>query len=114
MASKPRKVNYKKKAIQLAKQITRSKGFCERCGITGKQLQAAHILPEPFVVTCADLDNLLCLCAHCHRLGKLSWHQSPVHGVRWLEATYPGKIERLLKKTELPDFQAIYAQLLPG
>lgn len=110
-----KKVDYKKKAIKLAETITKQKGFCERCLKKDVQLQASHILPRTISTTSAYLPNLVCLCSYCHRLGPTSWHQSPVHGVRWLEKTYPGRIEQIFNyldnKKTMPDWKTIYEDL---
>lgn len=57
---------YKKKCDQLASKITRSIGYCERCG-SKEWLQTSHIISRRYSATRTDLDNLQCLCAKCHR-----------------------------------------------
>jgi hypothetical protein len=109
-AKRPKKPTwYKKKAIALAKALVRSRGLCEMCGSKDNQLHGSHIFPEPFHVVAANPRNIVCLCASCHKLSKFSWHQSPVHGVKWLERTHPGRIEELediINKDEPVDWKA--------
>lgn len=101
MASKKPKTHsktwYRKHAIALAKESVRSKGFCEWCGRTEGQLHGSHIFPDckRFDVVAANELNIVALCPEHHKFGAVSWHQSPVHGVKWLQQKYPGRIEQL-------------------
>ncbi len=104
MATKPNKTRawYKLRCIGIVKAEVRKRGACERCGMTRMdvQLQGAHVIPEGYEGTCADPENILCLCARCHRLGKDSWHQNPMFNARWYDEKFPGRYEELLKRTE--------------
>jgi len=78
---------------------------CVRCGKKPPfQMHGSHIHSVRFDVTCADPENILCLCANCHKLDKDSWHESPAIAIKWLDETYPGLRQRLLDKinTQLP------------
>lgn len=111
MASR-RKPNWKRKALDIAKRKCRERGFCQRCGRTDGQMQAAHIIPQPFLWTLADQRNLVCMCPKCHRLGKYSWHQHPLAGVRWLEGFLSQEqIGWLMERSETagtPDWEMVY------
>ncbi len=65
---------------------------CLKCG-TSEQIQAAHILPKGKYPTMRfALDNLLTLCWRDH----MEWaHKDPIGFVDWIEAVWPGRIERL-------------------
>lgn len=56
----------KAEADKLVSKIVRGYGKCEKCG-DNQCLQAAHIYSRRFNATRHDLNNLLCLCAKCHR-----------------------------------------------
>lgn len=73
MPRKPSKKTLRNKLDSLWSKIIRSKGYCTRCGKTGR-LEAAHIYSRRFVATRWDLDNGLCLCSACHRWG----HDKPL------------------------------------
>jgi hypothetical protein len=96
---KKKKVNYRKKAIDLAKKICRRNGICAKCGKTRSevQIQSSHILPVEYKRTATYLDNLIPLCASCHKWAKNSWHKSPLEQT-WFVRKYPGRRMRLILK----------------
>jgi hypothetical protein len=114
MATK-KKVNYKKKSIDLAKEIARSLGICEKCDNDTRQMHGSHILSvgaHPNMG--AVVKNILCLCSVCHKLGGHSWHQEPVENAQWLEKTYPGLHQSLQEQSVAnpnPDWEATYYDL---
>ncbi len=65
---------------------------CLKCG-GDKMLQAAHIFPKgKYPLLRYVLENLLTLCYRDH----LEWaHKDPVGFTDWIEAVWPGRIERL-------------------
>lgn len=88
----------KKKCVELAKKICRMGGTCIKCGRTkaqGFQIHAAHILPVTYANTCADMYNLIPLCAACHSVGGRSAHQNPHEFVLWFEKMFPGRYQLL-------------------
>jgi hypothetical protein len=94
----------KKKCVELAKKIVRSKGFCEKCGKTkestvlkpgGWKLEGAHIFSVSFSNTAAMTYNIVCLCSYCHTLGKDSAHKSPEEFKIWIQKKFPGRYEML-------------------
>lgn len=99
---------YKKKSIDLAKKIIReSINQCEWCGKRGVKFDGAHIIPVRFNATAADLDNILCLCSHCHTLSSHSCHENPVLFTRWLDSYAPGRFYKLWERArEITDFTA--------
>ncbi len=91
---------FKKKAIELAKKIAKDKAGwkCEKCGRTkrqGWQQHGAHIIPVEYGLTACVVENILCLCAKCHSMGRDSAHENPVPFSRWLEEKYPGRYDKL-------------------
>jgi hypothetical protein len=50
--------------------------WCQRKGI---RMNTSHILPKEFEISRWDPNNAILLCARCHRLGRTSFHQSPLH-----------------------------------
>lgn len=117
MATRPNKTRtwYKQRCISLAKAEVRKRGACERCGMNRMQvqLQGAHVIPEGYEGTCADTENILCLCARCHRLGKDSWHQNPMLNARWFDQKFPGRYEELLQKsTRDIEWHILYDELM--
>jgi 5-methylcytosine-specific restriction endonuclease McrA len=91
----------KKKSIKkyldiLASQIVRKRdGRCLKCGKVGN-LQCAHIIGRRNLATRWDLENLITLCISCH----LYWaHKEPVAFVDWLNKKFPGKVEKLKRKS---------------
>ena len=73
---------------------------CEKCGkpVEGRSAHGAHIMPVTYAGTCADPENLLCLCPGCHSMGPNSAHQQPQQYVYWLDETFPGRYERVREK----------------
>lgn len=55
----------KKKLDKLCSEITRTKGYCEKCG-RHEGLQTHHIWGRVNLSVRWDLENLLCLCPRCH------------------------------------------------
>ena len=97
-------MTYKKKAIELAKKIIREKGICEKCGRRkehGYQMHGSHIFSiNASAELAADLDNLQCLCAGCHKMKNDSWHESPLEQWEWFNKKFPGRYERLNKRRQ--------------
>lgn len=105
--------------VKLAKKIVRDySGKCEMCGkkkSAGWQLHGSHIIPVQFGHTAADTDNILCLCASCHSMGRESMHQNPIKFALWLGENFPGLYETLKEKsnrTEKVDWPLVYENLL--
>lgn len=57
----------------------RSKGLCERCGIGGVPLEAAHTLRRWKVEGKTTINELVHLCIDCHR-----WADNTSAGRQWL------------------------------
>lgn len=90
----------KERAIKLAKLISKTKaGYqCEKCPKNksqGWQMHGAHILPVEWDATAAMPENILCLCATCHSMGRESQHEDPIPFARWFEAKWPGRYDEL-------------------
>lgn len=113
--TKKDRTKMKKKCIELAKKITRLKGVCEKCGRSDRQLHGAHVLSVRHELTAADLDNIICLCAWCHKFSPDSWHEEPLENADWFNSKWPGRYEQLLKKAngpkEIIDWERIHAEL---
>lgn len=113
---KSNRLKWRKKAMKLAKEIVRSKGYCEWCKRENRLLHGAHIISARKTPTCADLDNIISLCYNCH-LHK--WHGGPweaIEGKQWFETTWPGRYQRLKAKSETNgkglDFESMHKELL--
>lgn len=94
--------SWAKKAEELAKKIVRENAIeCAKCSKRKEhcQLHGSHILS---VGSCnglrADLDNIIPLCASCHKLAGDSWHQSPLENWEWFQSMYPERFNKLMKK----------------
>lgn len=90
----------KGKAVDEAKLIAKLRaGYkCEKCPKTkedGWQMHGAHIIPVGYNGTAADPDNILCLCATCHSMGKDSSHQNPIPFSNWFNEKFPGRYDEL-------------------
>ena len=93
----------KKTAIELAKKVAKERdGYvCQKCGKSrdgGWTMHGSHIMPVSWSGTAADPENIICLCATCHSMGKTSAHDDPVNFGRWFDAKYPGLYDRMHKK----------------
>lgn len=113
---KPRKIQWKRKAITLAKALVRRQGFCDWCGAKAHeaQMHGAHIMPEEYAMTAADPDNIIVLCASCHKFKKAAWHKSPLEAAEWFHQHYPGRFKRVQKKAHIagsPDWEVVYKNL---
>ena len=106
---------YKEKAIELAKKITREKEVCEKCGKTQGQFHGSHILGlGAYSSMGAELENLLCLCAGCHRWSPHSWHAEPLENATWFDDKWPGRKQKLYEMARLQpkvDWQQKYNEL---
>jgi len=75
---------------------------CVWCGRSGIQMNTSHILPREFTISRWLPDNALLLCVRCHRLGKTSFHQSPLHFVDFYVNHYgQEKVDSLLELSKL-------------
>lgn len=54
------------KSDMLFSRIVRSRGYCERCKVTGVPFDTAHIIPRRYSATRCVEDNAWCLCRSCH------------------------------------------------
>lgn len=95
----PRHSPEQKKAVIIAKEIAkiRDNYTCQKCGDKDKQIHGSHILPVTWGKTSAMPDNILALCAGCHKMKKDSWHEDPIANARWFENKYPGEYDRLMR-----------------
>lgn len=114
---KTKKPNWKLKAITLAKALVRRQGFCDWCGKTSSegQLHGAHIMPEEYVPTACDPENIIVLCASCHKFKKSAWHKSPLEAAEWFHAKLPGRYAQVYKKAHsgiIPDWEVEYKKLV--
>jgi len=58
---------------------------CEVCGTT-ENLEAHHVQPRKMYSVRWDLDNGVCLCHRCHKLGGFSAHKNPLGFLRYIIA----------------------------
>ena len=63
---------------------------CAACG-SRSQLNSHHLVPRGYAATRYDLQNGICLCAHCHTFSNdISPHLNAAGWLRWLHAYWPG------------------------
>jgi len=105
---KSKKQKLKEKCIKKAKVIAKERAgyVCEKCGRSkeeGWQMHGAHIIPVSYGHTAANPDNILCLCAKCHSMGKESAHDNPTVFTHWLDTKHPGRAEKMWKLAQPTD-----------
>lgn len=71
--------------------LTRSLGYCERCGRTGHKLDWAHIIGRQNFRTRWLTKNSMCLCFLCHRW----WHDYPTESADWIRQHRPDDVRYL-------------------
>jgi hypothetical protein len=54
-------------------------------------LDCAHLIRRGVAVTRTVVENGVCLCRSCHQWA----HHNPAAFTEWVEATWPGRLERL-------------------
>lgn len=115
----------KQKAVILAKLIAKNRDnwTCIKCGRSkeeGWTMHGAHIMPVEWDGTAADPENIICLCATCHSMGRKSAHEDPIEFARWYDETFPGKYDKLREqayeysRTKFPkiDWKEVHKDLL--
>lgn len=98
-----RKKTQKDYAVDEAKRVAklRDNYTCQKCNRSkkmGYQMHGAHIIPVEYDGTAADPENILCLCATCHSVGRTSAHEDPVKFGRWFDEMYPGLYDRMWQR----------------
>jgi hypothetical protein len=64
-------------------------------------MHGSHILSVgAYPAMAAELNNILCLCAGCHKMKPDSWHKEPLKNADWFNKKWPGRKERLYKKAQ--------------
>ena len=91
------KRSFKTKAIDLAKEIARSRGVCLRCPNTaagGYMMHGAHVFPVNASAKLASdyKRNIMSLCFTCHRW----WHNQPTESGEWFRKKFPEQYQELL------------------
>jgi len=71
--------------------------YCEICGKSYCKIDAHHLLTVGAYPQMANQDcNIISLCVHCHRFGKISFHGSGTDLMKEkLNNLYPGKMDYL-------------------
>jgi 5-methylcytosine-specific restriction endonuclease McrA len=98
-------MTYREKAITEAKRIAKERDnfVCQKCGKTSeeKQIQGSHVIPvKSGGLLAADPDNIIALCAGCHKWSGDSWHESPMEQ-QWFTKKFPGLYEYLKLKHQI-------------
>ena len=79
--------NWEKKCDKLIKQLCLSKGHCERCKATDKQLHHHHLISRVVKTYRHCPENVMCLCASCHTMAPWSAHNDATGFREWLKTT---------------------------
>lgn len=96
-----RKKTIREKAIDEAKRVAKERDnyICQKCGIDREQaqIQGSHIIPvnAKGIIAC-NPDNIIALCASCHKWAGDSWHEAPLEQ-KWFDEKFPGRYEELKK-----------------
>lgn len=93
--------NKVKKAANLAREIWRLQGYCEKCGKTKAQgqLHGAHIIGVGTAIrVAADVTNGFCLCSYCHRF----YHDHPHDFTEWAETTWAKDFIPIIRERARP------------
>lgn len=99
----------------LFSKFIRKLDHCERCAKTSKQaqLQTAHIYSRRYVNLRYDINNVLCLCASCHRWA----HDNPLDFITWFSKDYDDRAvylmtkKRIIKKWTADDYKKVIKEL---
>ena len=115
---KPKASTLKAKADSLWSLKIRSGGVCHMAGFgvdtKGKgvectgNLEAAHIKSRRYLCLRYDMQNGVCLCSAHHRLA----HNHPDLFIRWIEASFPGRIDYLNKVMQSSAQKVDYKQVI--
>lgn len=105
------------KADKKWSELIRSAGKCAICGKNG-QLHPHHLISRARRFFRHNLENGICLCAHCHNWNQdCSPHASPWAFDRWMQENRPEQYQWwdknrwvVVKGVKL-DYEAIYKQL---
>lgn len=96
LIKKQNKLKWKDLQQQLLKRDDYRCVFCGKL-VNLKHFQSCHIIPEEFIETRYDLNNLLLACFYHHKVGKYSMHNHPLWFTLWLQKNRPEKYEYLIK-----------------
>jgi hypothetical protein len=116
MPKEKNKLWYRKKGCELAKKIHRTQvPYCEICGKSNCKIEAHHLLTVGAHPKMSNQDcNLISLCVHCHKFGRISFHGSGTDLMKdKLNAKFPGRMDELRKKARdrKPNYQQEYEEL---
>lgn len=103
------------KLDKLCSKIVRSRGRCEKCGMTNKeQFQCCHIYSRTYQSVRFYLPNLLNMCASCHFFS----HKNPILFTEFVKKHLGETEYELLKSVAVPiskftikDLENIYEEL---
>lgn len=118
MKNKKSSTWYRKKGCEKAKAIHRKKfPYCEICGKKNCKIDCHHILTVGAYPEMSNQDlNLISLCVHCHKWGKISFHGSGTDLMKELfNNKFPNRIETLRKESIIRkhcDYREEYEELL--
>ena len=91
------------KAIELAKEVAKKRDDykCQKNPNNQGQMHGSHIIPvSAGGIISADPENIICLCASCHKMAGDSWHEAPLEQY-WFNQKYPGLYEKLKLRHEI-------------
>ena len=88
----------KKGSEKVKKQARDKKKSCEICGKTNCQLHGHHILGEGAHPRMSNqIKNIIVVCAHCHTLGKISFHGASKEIWEIFDRRFPNRYENLIE-----------------
>jgi hypothetical protein len=111
------KTYYRHKGCEEAKRQHRLKHpYCQICGKRNCKIDAHHLLTVGAYPEMSNQDeNIISVCVHCHRWGKVSFHGSGTDEMKKLrDKKFPGimtKLRRLALKRKNVNYEMEYLEL---
>ncbi|HLN19111.1 MAG TPA: hypothetical protein VK255_03000 [Patescibacteria group bacterium] len=111
------KTYYRHKGCEEAKKRHRMMfPYCEICGKTFCKIDAHHLLTVGAYPEMSNQDeNIISVCVHCHRWGKISFHGSGTDEMKKLrDKKFPGKMAKLRRtalKRKNVDYEKEYREM---
>jgi len=98
---KPKKKTLINKADKIARDIVKAKGYCEICGKSNGQLHCHHVIGRTNKNLRWRLENLICICAGCHKMNAGNVHDDPIEFLKWFEENRPDNYKYINKERNI-------------